>query len=76
SVARGFNAIIFGEEAAFHMGVLGQRLKSVAIVGFAAATGASVAVSGGNCFVGIVVPHILRIAIGPDHRFLLPTRRA
>ncbi|MGB8290035.1 MAG: iron chelate uptake ABC transporter family permease subunit, partial [Rhizobium ruizarguesonis] len=38
----------------------------------AAATGASVAVSGGIGFVGIVVPHILRMAIGPDHRFLLP----
>ena len=35
-------------------------------------TGASVAVSGGIGFVGIVVPHVLRLAIGPDHRFLLP----
>ena len=35
-------------------------------------TGVSVAVSGGIGFVGIVVPHVLRLAIGPDHRFLLP----
>ena len=38
----------------------------------AAATGASVAVSGGIGFVGIVVPHLLRLTIGPDHRHLLP----
>ncbi|MBX4885472.1 MULTISPECIES: FecCD family ABC transporter permease [Rhizobium] len=71
-MARGLNAITLGEAAAFHMGVPVQGLKNVAIVGVAAATGASVAVSGGIGFVGIVVPHVLRMAIGPDHRFLLP----
>ena len=71
-MARGLNAITLGEAAAFHMGVPVQRLKNIAIVTVAAATGASVAVSGGIGFVGIVVPHILRMAIGPDHRFLLP----
>ena len=43
-----------------------------AIVAVAAATGAAAAVSGGIGFVGIVVPHLLRIVIGPDHRYLLP----
>jgi iron complex transport system permease protein len=71
-MARGLNAITLGEAAAFHMGVPVQRLKAVAIVTVAAATGASVAVSGGIGFVGIIVPHILRMAIGPDHRYLLP----
>ncbi|MGO4436576.1 FecCD family ABC transporter permease [Rhizobium sp. RAF56] len=71
-MARGLNAMTLGEAAAFHMGVPVQRLKIVAIVTVAAATGASVAVSGGIGFVGIVVPHILRMAIGPDHRYLLP----
>ena len=71
-MARGLNAITLGEAAAFHMGIHVQRLKTVAILAVAAATGASVAVSGGIGFVGIVVPHILRMAIGPDHRFLLP----
>jgi iron complex transport system permease protein len=71
-MARGLNAITLGEAAAFHMGVHVQRLKRVAIVAVAAATGASVAVSGGIGFVGIVVPHLLRMAIGPDHRYLLP----
>ncbi|MBZ5758823.1 MULTISPECIES: FecCD family ABC transporter permease [Rhizobium] len=71
-IARGLNAITLGEAAAFHMGVPVQRLKTVAILVVAAATGASVAVSGGIGFVGIVVPHALRMVIGPDHRYLLP----
>ncbi|WP_156408699.1 iron ABC transporter permease [Rhizobium sp. Root708] len=71
-MARGLNAITLGEAAAFHMGVPVQRLKNIAIVAVAASTGASVAVSGGIGFVGIVVPHVLRMVIGPDHRFLLP----
>jgi iron complex transport system permease protein len=71
-MARGLNAITLGEAAAFHMGVPVQRLKTMAIIVVAAGTGASVAVSGGIGFVGIVVPHILRMAIGPDHRYLLP----
>ncbi len=71
-MARGLNALTLGEAAAFHMGISVQRLKNIAIVSVAAAVGASVAVSGGIGFVGIVVPHILRMVIGPDHRFLLP----
>ncbi|WP_018236457.1 iron ABC transporter permease [Ensifer sp. BR816] len=71
-LARGLNAITLGEAAAFHMGVSVQRLKNIAILSVAAATGASVAVSGGIGFVGIVVPHLLRLVIGPDHRYLLP----
>ncbi|MFC6446488.1 FecCD family ABC transporter permease [Shinella zoogloeoides] len=71
-LSRGLNAITLGEAAAFHMGVKVQRLKYIAIVAVAGAVGASVAVSGGIGFVGIVVPHLLRIVIGPDHRYLLP----
>ena len=54
------------------MGIPVQAMKNVAIVAVAAATGAAVAVSGGIGFVGIVVPHLLRLMIGPDHRYLLP----
>jgi iron complex transport system permease protein len=71
-MARGLNALALGEAAAWHMGISVERLKRTAIVIVAAMTGASVAVSGGIGFVGIVVPHVLRLAIGPDHRFLLP----
>lgn len=71
-LARGLNALALGEAAAGHLGVSVQRLKYVAIVAVSAAVGASVAVSGGIGFVGIVVPHLLRLVIGPDNRFLLP----
>ncbi|MHC5653990.1 FecCD family ABC transporter permease [Stappia sp.] len=70
--ANGLNGLVLGEAAAGHLGVRVQRLKIVCIVAVAAATGASVAVSGGIGFVGIVVPHLLRLSIGPDHRHLLP----
>lgn len=71
-LARGLNGLALGEAAASHMGIATQLLKNVAIVTVAAATGAAVAVSGGIGFVGIVVPHLLRLLIGPDHRYLLP----
>jgi iron complex transport system permease protein len=71
-LARGLNGFALGESAAGHLGIPVQRVKYVAIVAATAATGASVAVSGGIAFVGIVVPHVLRLLIGPDHRYLLP----
>ena len=71
-MARGLNAMTLGEATAQHLGVHVQIFKRVAIIMVAAATGASVAVSGGIGFVGIVVPHLLRLLIGPDHRYLLP----
>ena len=70
-LARALNALALGEASAAHLGIPVQRMKSIAILTVAGATGAAVAVSGGIGFVGIVVPHLLRIAIGPDHRFLL-----
>ena len=71
-MARSLNAMALGEATAHHLGIPVQRFKNVAVVSVAAATGASVAVSGGIGFVGIVVPHLLRLLIGPDHRYLLP----
>jgi iron complex transport system permease protein len=71
-LARGLNALTLGEAVAGHTGIRVQRLKNLSILLVAAATGASVAVSGGIGFVGIVVPHLLRLTIGPDHRYLLP----
>jgi iron complex transport system permease protein len=71
-LARGLNAFALGEATAAHLGVPVQRFKHAAILSATAATGAAVAVSGGIAFVGIVVPHLLRLAIGPDHRYLLP----
>ncbi len=71
-LARGLNGMALGEAAAMHMGIPVQRTKRLAVLAVAAATGAAVAVSGGIGFVGIVVPHLLRLATGPDHRALLP----
>jgi len=71
-MARGLNGLSLGEATAVHMGVPLERLKTGAILTVACATGAAVAVSGGIGFVGIVVPHLLRLATGPDHRTLLP----
>jgi len=70
-MGRGLNALALGEATAAHIGIPVQRLKNAAILAVAAATGAAVAVSGGIGFVGIVVPHLLRLASGPDHRALL-----
>lgn len=71
-LAPGLNALTMGEAAAAHMGVPVERLKKISIVAVAAATGAAVAVSGGIGFIGIVVPHLLRLIIGPDHKYLIP----
>lgn len=70
-LGRGLNGLALGEAAAQHMGLPVQRIKLVAILSVAGATGSAVALSGGIGFVGIVVPHLLRLAVGPDHRHLL-----
>lgn len=71
ALARALNGLALGEATAAHVGIRVQRTKAVAILATAGATGASVAISGGIGFVGIVVPHLLRLIIGPDHRWLL-----
>ena len=71
-LGRGLNALALGEGQAFHMGIDLQRLKRTGGASAALATGAAVSASGGIGFVGIVVPHLLRRAIGADHRRLLP----
>jgi iron complex transport system permease protein len=69
---RVLNALLLGERAAGHLGVDVEREKRI-LTGLAAlATSAGVAVSGTIGFVGLVVPHLLRLAFGPDHRLLLP----
>ncbi|EEW60117.1 HmuU protein [Ruegeria sp. TrichCH4B] len=71
-LAHGLNCLALGEAAAAHMGIPVQRMKNAAIFSVAAATGVAVAATGGIGFVGIVVPHVLRLATGPDHGTLLP----
>lgn len=71
-LGRALDALALGEAAAQHMGVPVEQTKRLAILATAAAAGAAVALSGGIAFVGIVVPHLLRLAAGPGHRLLLP----
>ncbi len=70
-LARALNGLAMGEAIAHHMGIPVQRSKNLAILTVAGATGAAVAVSGGIGFIGIVVPHLLRLSTGPDHHRLL-----
>ncbi len=71
SLGASLNGLAMGEATAMHLGIPVQRAKNLAILAVAAATGAAVAVSGGIGFVGIVVPHLLRLVTGPDHKPLL-----
>lgn len=71
-LANGLNALALGEAAAFHVGHRVQLIKVVSIVLIGMATGVGVAAAGVISFVGIVVPHLVRLAIGPDYRSLLP----
>lgn len=71
-ICRGLDLLALGESEAFHSGIAVERLKRLSIVLIAAVTGAAVSVSGVIGFIGIVVPHLLRLVIGPGHRMLLP----
>lgn len=71
-LSRVLNAFLLGEAEAGHLGVSTESAKRIAMFAVACAVGAAVAVSGVIGFVGIVVPHIIRLVIGPDHRFVLP----
>lgn len=70
-LSRSLNVILLGEAEARHLGVNTERLKWQAICLVALAVGASVAIAGTIGFVGLVVPHLLRLVIGADHRYLL-----
>ncbi|MGL4559921.1 MAG: FecCD family ABC transporter permease, partial [Afipia sp.] len=71
-IARGLDVLVLGEAEAFHTGIDVERLKKISIVLISAMTGVAVSICGVVGFVGIVVPHLLRIVIGPGHRMLLP----
>jgi len=70
-LAERLDALLLGEVEAGHLGVEVQTVKRVAIVMVALSVGASVAAAGPIGFIGIVVPHLLRIAMGPRHRALM-----
>ena len=66
------NIMLLGENEARYLGVNTQFVKKAIIFLATLGIGAAVAVSGIIGFVGLVVPHLLRLMIGPDHKFLLP----
>ncbi|MFF0111687.1 FecCD family ABC transporter permease [Streptomyces prasinus] len=70
--ARRLDLLALGERPARHLGVDVERLRIVLVLVIALLTAAAVSVSGVVGFVGLVVPHLLRMAAGPGHRFLLP----
>lgn len=71
-LASGLNRLALGEAAAMHLGVSVQRLKRASFLLVGVSVGVAVAVSGAIGFIGIIVPHLLRLVIGPNHRYLLP----
>ncbi|MGE9296331.1 MAG: FecCD family ABC transporter permease [Puniceicoccales bacterium] len=66
------NAFLFGELEAYHLGVDVPKIKQRVIVLSALMVGITVAFTGGIGFIGLVAPHIVRLAFGPDHRLLIP----
>jgi iron complex transport system permease protein len=70
--SRDLNLLLLGEETAQSLGVNVPRVRLILLALTALATGVGVSMSGSVGFVGLVVPHILRLVIGPDYRVLLP----
>jgi iron complex transport system permease protein len=71
-LARGLNLLALGEESAEQLGVPVEVVRRVLLVSTSLMVGAAVAVAGLVGFVGLIVPHGLRLLLGPDHRLLLP----
>ncbi|WP_066638486.1 FecCD family ABC transporter permease [Desulfolucanica intricata] len=70
--ARDLNILVVGEESARNLGVEVERVKKILLAAAALVTAAAVSVSGIIGFVGLIVPHMVRMIVGPDHRILIP----
>lgn len=71
-LARGLDLLALGEEPATQLGVDVPRMKRLLLLATALMVGAAVAVSGLVGFVGLIIPHLLRLVLGPGHRLLIP----
>ena len=71
-IARDLNLISSGSQSAMSRGVNVPKIQKLGLVSASLITGAVVAISGPIGFVGLVVPHIVRLLIGPDQRILIP----
>ena len=70
--ARSLNLLAMGEETALHLGLNVERVKQILLVLASMVTAAAVSLSGLVGFVGLMVPHVTRLLVGPDHRILFP----
>ena len=70
--SKSLNALLLGESEARHLGIDVQQVKRKLILLTTLGIGTAVAIGGMIGFVGLIVPHIVRLLIGPDHRWLLP----
>jgi iron complex transport system permease protein len=70
---RDLNVLLLGENEAHSLGIEVERSKRVLLALSSVLTAGAVAVSGVIGFVGLIVPHVMRLLVGPDHRILLPT---
>lgn len=70
--AKALNALLLGESEARHLGIEVERLKRELILCIALGVGAAVAAAGLIGFIGLIVPHLVRLLTGPDHRVVLP----
>jgi iron complex transport system permease protein len=70
--ARVLNGLLLGEEAAVHLGIDVRRERAILLAVASLVTAAAVAVSGLIGFVGLVVPHVVRLIVGPNARLVLP----
>lgn len=73
TTASDLNLMLAGEKEAMHLGVDVGRVRLVVYIAASALTGLAVAVSGAIGYVGLLVPHVMRMIFGADHRVLLPT---
>lgn len=71
-LARDLNAIMVGEEQAGNLGINVNRIRMMLLLAASLVTAISVSVAGTIGFVGLIIPHVLRLLVGPDHRILLP----
>jgi iron complex transport system permease protein len=69
---RSLNVLLLGDEAAAHLGIQVRTERRILIALATLSTSAAVAIAGTIGFVGLVIPHLVRLVLGPDHRLLLP----
>ncbi len=73
ATANDLNILLSGEKEAMHLGVDVRRVRFVVYIAASLLTGLAVSVSGAVGYVGLIVPHVMRLIFGSDHRTLLPT---